>query len=393
MPLLLAGFIIMFFVIGGGIDSVSVFLHALAEAEGWPLKTLSSGISVGAVVAAFSTPLVGMAVDRWGVRAPMSVGCGFLAGGFLVLAVMSQPWHFVAANLLLGPGFAALALLPITIAVTILIPGRTALALGIVSAGSSVGAMVIAPLAQLMVEAFGWRTAYIAMGSLVVLTPIPCVLFAMPKGRLRPPRTPHPQETEAPPVGLAQELRRPGVLLLLGVLALPGLASFGLQVHVVPLLADLGHSNRLAASALGAVLATSGLGKIGGGLLGDRLGPIRTLQLALALEFVAFALLPFATSLPIAGLFVLFHGLAVGTEVAVVPVIALSIIGSARFATLWGVLQLGSMLVIGLAPVVPGIIFDATGSYQVAILFWLGALFLGLLLALRLKPGGHVANG
>ncbi|MCP5067304.1 MAG: MFS transporter [bacterium] len=393
MPLLIAGFVIMFFVIGGGIDSVSVFLHALAESEGWPLKTLSSGIALGAVTAALSTPLVGMAVDRSGVRLPMSVGCGFLAGGFLILAFMNQPWHFVTANLLLGPGFAACALLPITIAVTVLVPGRTALALGIVSAGSSLGAMVIAPAAQLMVEAFGWRTAYISMGALVVLAPIPCLLFAIPKGRLRARSTEPAQETEKAPVGLREELRRPGVLLLLGILALPGLATFGVQIHVVPLLADLGHSDRLAAGALGAVLATSGLGKVGGGLVGDRLGPIRTLQFALGLELVAFVLLLAATSLPMAGLFVLFHGLAVGTQVAVVPVIALSILGRARFATLWGVLQLGAMLMIGLAPVVPGFIFDATGSYQAAIIFWLGALAVGLLLALRLGSLRNVARG
>jgi MFS family permease len=389
LPLLVAGFIVLFFVIGGGIDSVSVFLHALAEAEGWPLQTLSSGIAAGAVCAALSTPLVGAGVDRWGVRVPMTIGCALLAGGFVVLGLMNQPWHFVAANLLLGPGFAACALLPITIAVTIMVPGRTALALGIVGAGASAGAMVIAPAAQLMVEAFGWRVAYITMGAAVVLAPIPCLLFAMPRGRLTTPARESaeesPQDPQVAPPSLKQELRRPGVLLLLGALALPGLASFGLQVHMVPLLVDLGHSDRFGAVALGATLAVAGVGKVGGGLIGDRLGPLTTLRLALGLDAVAFALLLLGSSVSIAGLFVVLHGLAVGTQVAVLPVIALSILGGERFGTLWGILQLGSMLAIGLAPVVPGSIYDATGSYLAAIVFWIGAVLVGLIMAMLMR--------
>ncbi len=399
LPLLVAGFIVLFFVIGGGIDSVSVFLHALAETGGWRLQTLSSGIAAGAVSAALSTPLVGVGVDRWGVRVPMTVGCALLAGGFVVLGLMNQPWHFVVANLFLGPGFAACALLPITIAVTIMVPGRTALALGIVGAGASAGAMVIAPAAQLMVEAYGWRVAYITMGTLVVLAPIPCLLFAMPRGRLKTPSresaAESSQDTQAAPPSLAQELRRPGVLLLLGVLALPGLASFGLQIHMVPLFVDLGHSDRFAAAALGATLAVAGVGKVGGGFIGDRLGTLRTLRLALALDAVAFTLLLLGDSVSIAGLFVLLHGLAFGTQIAVLPVIALSILGSARFATLWGILQLGSMLAIGLAPVVPGGIYDATGSYLAAIAFWIGSVLVGLVLAmvLRLQSGGRIEQG
>jgi len=74
-----------------------------------------------------------------------------------------------------------------------------------------------------------------------------------------------------------------------------------------------------------------------------------------------------------------------GAEVAVVPVLALAILGSERFATLLGLLQLGSMLAVGLAPIVPGAIFDATESYAGALGFWIAALAAALVVALRMR--------
>ena len=381
-PLLVAGFSILFVVVGGGVDTVSVFLHALAQREGWPHATLSAGIGVGVVSAGLATPLAGILVDRFGVRVPIALGAAVLAGGFAILVAMRAPWHFVAANVVLGPGFALAAMLPITIAVTVRIPERTALALGLVGVGSSVGALLLAPAIQALVDAFGWRSAYLALGAAVTATPL-AMLPLLPRGRLR--RAAAGEGVPATPVPIGRELRRPGVLTLFGVLFLPGVVNFGLQVHVVPYLTHAGHVATLAAAALGAAIGTSAVGKVVGGLLGDRIGAVATLRLALCLDLVAIALLPFVASTPVLGAFVVCHGLAIGAEVAVVPVIALAILGAPRFATLYGILQLGSTLAIGIAPVVPGLIFDRTGSYGGALVFWMIAMLAGVAVSLALR--------
>jgi MFS family permease len=384
LPLLVAGFVIMFFVVGGGIDTVSVFLNALATAEGWSRRSLSAGISVGVLCAGLSTPVVGILVDRWGVRVPMTLGTALLALGFGALVAMSEPWHFAAANVFLGAGFASCAMLPITIAVTVRVPDRTALALGIVGVGASAGALVLAPAIQSVVDALGWRFAYLMMGSAVVLTPVPFLLFSLPRGRLQREGS----ATDAAGrrrLDLRRELRRPGLAPLTGILILPGLATFGIQVHLVPYLSDLGHATTFAAGALGASVGISALGKLGGGLIGDRIGALPALRLALLLEVAAVAFLALAASPLLVALFVAAHGIAVGAQIAVVPVIALSVLGRERFATLFGMLQLAATLTIGLAPIVPGVIVDATGRYAGAVLFWGGAMLLALWVAVRMR--------
>jgi MFS family permease len=372
LPLVIAGFAISFVVVGGGIDTVSVFLNAITRATDWSRSALSAGVSVGAVMAALSTPVVGMLVDRHGVCVPMTIGVALLAVGFLMLVGMHEPWHFVAANVVLGPGFAACALLPITVAVTIRIPDRTALALGIIAAGSSAGALALAPALQAITEAFGWRSAYVALGAAVVLTPLPCLLFALPRGRLRPAPPTRPERgTER---RLTQELRQPGVAPLAAVMILPGVVSFSVSVHLVPYLAGLGHPGAVAATALGATIGISAIGKIGGGFAGDRFGPLATLRYALLLDVAALVFLQYADGAAALSAFVVAYGLALGAQIAVIPAIAVTVLNTERFGTLFGILQLTTLLASAIGPISSGVIYDKTGQYSAAIVVWLVAM-------------------
>ena len=381
LPLVIAGFAISFILVGGGIDTVSVFVNAITKATDWSRSGMSLGVSVGAVMAALSTPFVGVLVDRYGVRLPMTVGVLLLAVGFLILVGMHEPWHFVAANVALGPGFAACALLPITVAVTIRIPERTTLALGIIAAGSSAGALALAPALQAITETFGWRGGYVALGTAVVLTPLPCLLFALPRGRLRPAAARTQQGGE---LRLAQELRQPGVAPLAAVMILPGLVSFSISVHLVPYLAGLGHPGAVAAAALGATIGISAIGKIGGGFAGDRFGPLPTLRCALLLDVLALLLLQYAASAAALSAFVILYGLALGAQIAVIPAIAVTVLNAERFGTLFGMLQLAAMLASAIGPISAGVIYDKTGQYTGAIVVWVVAMAAAAAIAWRM---------
>ena len=382
LPLVIAGFVISFVVIGGGIDTVSVFLNAISKATDWSRSGLSLAVSVGAASAALSTPLVGVAVDRFGVRPPMIAGVALLAVGFGCLLTMTEVTHFVVANVFLGAGFAACALLPITIAVTVHVPQQTALALGIVGAGSSAGALVLAPTVQRLIDSFGWRGAYMAMGIAVVLTPLPFLAFALPRGRLQRAGG---AVAATPATSLMHDLKRQGVLPLTALMVLPSLAGFSVSVHLVPYLSGLGHAGTLAAAALGATIGISAIGKVAGGYVADRFGALRTLRLALLLWAAALVLLARASGMPALGAFVLLYGLALGTQIAVIPAIALIVLGGERFGALFGILQLAAMLASAVGPVASGVLFDRTGGYTGALALWIGAMMVAALIAFMMR--------
>ncbi|HVN86502.1 MAG TPA: MFS transporter [Candidatus Binatia bacterium] len=382
LPLIVAGFVISFVLVGGGIDTVSVFLNAIAKATDWSRASLSLAVSVGALSAALSTPIIGAAVDRVGVRSPMLAGVGLLAIGFAIVIVMNHAWQFVAANVFLGAGFAASAIFPITVAVTMRVPDRTALALGIVGAGASAGALVLAPAIHAVIAAVGWRNAYVVMGTAVVLTPLPFLALTLPRGQLRRDPTASADPTTA---RLIDGLRRPGVAALAAVMILPALAGFSVSVHLVPYLTSLGHGGSTAAGALGGTIGISAIGKVGGGFVADRIKPLPTLRLALVLWAFALGVLHYATTPAILVLFVVLYGLAFGTQIAVIPPIAVGVLGSERFGALFGVLQLAAMLASAIGPIASGLIFDGTGRYSGAVIMWLSAVSLAALVAWSMR--------
>ena len=390
LPLVIAGFAISFIVVGGGIDTVSVFLNAITRETDWSRSGMSLGVSVGAVMAALSTPIVGLLVDRYGVRLPMTLGVLLLTVGFLILINMHEPWHFVVANLALGPGFAACALLPITVAVTICIPKRTTLALGIIGAGSSAGALALAPALQAVMEAYGWRAGYVALGSAIILTPLPCLLFALPRGRLRPASTAPTPRGGA--LRLAPELRPPRVAPLAAVMILPGLVGFSISVHLVPYLVGLGHSGAIAAAALGATIGISAIGKIGGGIAGDRIGPLPTLRYSLVLDVVALIILQYAVGGAALSAFVVVYGLALGAQIAVIPAIAVTVLNAKRFGTLYGILQLAAMLASAVGPISSGLIYDKTGHYAGAIILWVAAMAIAAAISFWMRAADAAAQ-
>jgi MFS family permease len=391
--LVVAGFAVSFVMIGGGINTVGVLLNAIAAETHWARSALSLAVGVGAVVAALATPAVGVAVDRVGVRAPMLAGAALLALGFALCVRMQTPWHFVAANLFLGAGFAAGALFPITLAITLRAGERAALAIGIAAAGSSLGSFALMPALQALVDAVGWRATYVAMGCAVVATPLPLVAFVLPRGRLapggrgpeaaRPPSGP-PARGRAAPITRA-ELRRPGVRPLAAILVLPGLVTFAVSVHLVPYLTGQGLSGRLAAATLGSAVGFSVIGKIAGGFVADRIGALPTLRAALALGVAALACLPAVKAPALLGAFVLCYGAYLGTSVSVTPVLARAVLGEARFGSQYGALQLGAMLAAAAGPVAAGALYDATGGYEEALALWIAAMAAALAVALRMR--------
>jgi MFS family permease len=173
---------------------------------------------------------------------------------------------------------------------------------------------------------------------------------------------------------------------LMALMVLPGLATFAISVHLVPYLTGSGLSGAAAAIALGTTIGTSAIGKIAGGGLADRFGPLPMMRVALLMAAAAVALLPAAATVGYLVGFVGLYGLALGTYIAVQPALAREILGEGRFGTLFGVLQLISMLAAAAGPIAAGALFDATGRYSEAIGLWFVAFTGALLVALAMRP-------
>lgn len=384
LALVAAGFALSFVLVGGGINTVGVFVNAVAETEHWSRSGMSTAVSVGAVTAALTTPGVGVAVDRFGVRVPIAAGLVSLLVGYAITSQMQAPWHFLLANLFLGVGFAACSPFPITIAISVRGGDRTALALGLAASGSSVGSLLLLPAVQAAVDATSWRIVYVGIAFAVLLTTLALLAFLLPRGPL-----PRADAGPRPTIGLA-DLRRPGVARLAALLVLPGLVTFAISVHAVPYFTSTGLSASTAALVLGSAVGLSLIGKVLGGVAADRFGALPTLRAALACGAIGIGVLTTSHAPAALAAFALLYGLYLGTQVATLPLVALRVVGADRFGSLFGTLQLGGMLAAGAGPVIAGALFDRLGRYDEVLWVWIAAIVASIVvtigLASRLPP-------
>lgn len=140
------------------------FVKPLETEFGWQRGELSFALTMTNIAVVICSPLLGFIIDRTGVRRILIPSILLMGLAVLSMTLLSgNIWHFYAMYLLipiLGAGT-----LPQSYSRVIIgwFTRRRGLALGIALSGFGVGAALVPSFAQIMIENFGWRTAYIAL--------------------------------------------------------------------------------------------------------------------------------------------------------------------------------------------------------------------------------------
>jgi MFS family permease len=350
----------------------SLFLVALLQEFGWSRSLLAGAFSLFALVHGLVSPVLGWLCNRVAPRWVIASGGLLLATGLVLDGAIARPWQLYAAfGLVTALGVAMAGWLPAVVVVQRWFPRRLGLALGLAGSGVGVGIFLVVPLCQLLIEHLGWRWAFRTIGVLVLLWVIPAALLLV-----REPPAAAARSRAAGTRGLGDTARRPAFWLLASSFFLGGLASQSLLVHQGAYLVDQGLSALVAASVVSVVGLTSVLGKTGWGWLSDRLGrePVHSLGIVLIVASIgALGLVALGWGAPAAYAYGALVGVGYAATSSLAPAIVGDRFGGARFASIFGVLQVFPPLGGALGPWVAGRIFDATRSYRLAFLGVLGA--------------------
>lgn len=354
--------------------SFSVFVKPLAEAFATDRATISSAILVGFVVTSLSTPFAGRLVDRYGVRAVVLPGIVLFALSIAALGVVPQtPLQFILMYGVAGVFAAAQSPLPYAKAVTGAFERHRGLALGLSMAGVGLGAALLPHLAQALIAAHGWRTAFVGLGATVLLVAFPpaCLL-------LREPVPVASLARQAAPGLSAREAFRTKqfwclALVFFGVV----MACGGTIAHITAILTDRGVSAQLATTAISAAGIALIIGRLLAGFLLDRIfGPYVALVFIL-MPLIGIVLLHAPAHPAIYLIATVCIGLGLGAEVDLIAFFISRYLGMRAFGEIYGYLFAVFMFGSGLGPFLMGLSYSRLGSYGPT----LAGLAIGLVVA------------
>ena len=352
--------------------SYSVVLVALLREYGWSRSVLAGAFSVFTLVHGAANPLVGAFCDR--VR-PLRL----MAGGGAALGLALWADSYISSPLQLYVGFgvltaiavAAAGWIPALVQVQRDFQDRLGLALGIVSSGVGVGMLLVVPLTQLLIDAYGWRTAFRVLAAICVLWIVPSSVYLL---RHAGARSHVVQPTEAPAkpartITLAQAMRGTPFWLMLAAFFFGNACSQMLHVHQVAYLVDQGVAAIVAASVVAIVGFASIVGKTGGGWLSDRMEREVVYVAGIVVMLAAVAALAAIGQSParwaIYGYAALL-GLGYSVTASLIPAMVSDRFSGPHFGAIVGVGLMGSAAGSAFGPWIAGYLFDHTGSYAIA---------------------------
>ena len=295
-----AGAFVVTFVGFGSAYTFSAFIESLqrdfAASRGSVALVFSVAGFLYFALGLVSRPLA----DRFGARLLAVIGMLLTGLGLAVASVArSLPEVYAAYGLGVGLGI-GLSYVPILGAVQRWFVRRRGLASGLAVSGIGIGTLVMPPVAAFLIDALGWRAAYLVLGCFAAIAGGAMALLIEDDPSRRgvgtdgdPPRL-DAQAAQPAGLGVGDALRS---RRFIGLCAASLLGSFGVFVpfvHLVPYALDHGIPQSSAVLLMAAIGIGSTSGRFFLGALADRLG--RPLSLVAMVVGMALAFLVWAFS-------------------------------------------------------------------------------------------------
>ena len=353
------------------IYTFGIFLKPLSAAFGWSRTEVSSGFLAAVLAVAIASPFLGRLFDRYPARniiIPCTViyAAGFASLGFLT----AHLWHFIVVlgvMGIVGNGTTQLAYARVVSAWFDRSRGR---ALAAVMAGSGIGSAVFPALAQFLIGAYGWRWAYGILGALVLIVGLPLTA----KYLYEPPV---PSRSRAEPAvhrGILRDVLSVPFIGIVSALLLFSLATNGLNTHWVSLLTDGGFAPARAAAIVSVAGFSTLVSKLVTGFLLDRFQANYVAAGLFAICAAGVAIVVYGHSQIMAFAAAVLVGVGMGAESDAVPYLLTRHFGLQRFGELYGYTWTVYAVAGGVGPLLAGAAFDATHSYQAALLLFCGMI-------------------
>ena len=358
-------------------QSLGLFMRPMALDAGISAATFGFAIALQNIVWGISQPFIGALADKHGPRPILIWTALAYAAGMLLMVFSRDALGLNVAGFLLGIGTAGTAfgvLMGVVARATP--PEKQSQTVGLVAASGSLGTMLLAPVGQGLIDAFGWQAAMMAFAGIAGSM----ALFALPIKGLAITLNAGPKRDGAHPQRLGEALRdaigHRGYLFMTLAFFACGFQLVFITTHLPAYLQLCGVAPGVSATALGLIGLFNALGTYGFGLLGARYSQKHLLALIYLLRtlFICAFLL-----VPISATTTLVFAAAMGTLWLGVSPLITGIVGRVfglqHFGALYGVVFLSHQEGSFFGAWLGGLVFAWNGNYNLA---WGALIVIGL---------------
>jgi nitrate/nitrite transporter NarK len=379
-----------------------VLIIPIERTFGWDRWVISAAMSLRQLESGILSPAVGFLLDRFSARKLIFWSAVISAVGFLGLGFTNGIVAFFLFFVVISLGASGVShAVTWPVIISRWFRRNRGLAIGLAVTGPIFGSPIVILNAQIE-EAYGWRVLLIGYGILVLIgvTLLSMLVRDRPESYgLRPDGDP-PEDgasTERstgpvpcrPDTGLTLHavLRTKEFWLFTSYLSGTFTVNSAFQVHMIPYFQqDIGLTAAWAAVVMSMVFIISGIGRVGGGYLLDKVDYRLVLAVVAAMMGFSLLYLQVADVNTVSGTlpFALMFGVSFGCLVPMRGAVGSIMFGTRAIGGVLGILQ-GAPVAAGvIGPLVMGIIFDLNGNYSVAIwgLIIISALMVPLSLAM-----------
>lgn len=382
-------FVMDVLVFGSTFDTMGVFVtplirhYHLSHAKAASLTTAAT-----ATLALFS-PISGWLLEIVEARVVIVGGAALAVLAFIIAGHAASFTGLMCAYLILGAGLGLGTLTPVAVVITRWFKEQRGAPMGLAIAGTTVGGMVLIPVANYMAATYGLRAAYFAMVAATALA-IPIILATV-KGnppsvapQLSAPAAPQLDSLPGYEIAAAAATRSFWMINLAQLFY--GFQVEGTAIHIIPHVIGIGYSANTGALVLSIIMGLGAAAKFAMGALSDRIGA----KAALVIAFVSSAIgevFLLNGEQPVFLAFALI-GLAIGfgSQSALFPILLAECLGLKRFAVLQGLTGFVLYTGVGAGPMVMGWLYDMSGKYTVSFEFCAAAAVAAALATLACKP-------
>ena len=379
---------------GPTFQASSTLFRAIEDEFGWSRAMVSGVASFGRFGGALLGPLEGWLCDKFGPGKMVRIGLILGGIGLLLFSKIDNPIQYYITFFILSLGFSIGGFVPSIVSVNLWMNKFKATGMAMVIGGSSLSGLLV-PLIIWGITTYGWRPTFFFVGIIsIIFAPILSKIIGK-----KPPK--NIEETEINKTKIyknkdftvSEAIKTKAFWSLSISHALVNFSVGAMSAHIFLHLTDVNGVN-LSPQQSGLVMSLTAISafsfQILGGTLGDKLNKRLLLPLFILTQGIALVIIMNAENILIACIFSVVWGIGFGSRTPIFHAIRGEYFGKKHFGTISGLSAFPMALSMMISPVIVGLSYDKTGSYESSFLIMISLCIIACVTILFAKNPNNI---